>query len=248
MQNKLLEIKSLSAGYNGDTVLSDIDLEVFNNDFIGVIGPNGGGKTTLVRIILGLHKPSKGKLSYLFDQKRYPIGYLPQIQKIDYRFPISVLDIIISGIKNGKTFSLAGVNRKNKERAYNLLEEMGLTGLADRAVGELSGGQLQRVFLCRAIISEPQLLILDEPDTFVDNTFEHDLYLKLKELNERMAIILVSHDVGTITTYIKTIACVNKKLHYHKSNVITNDELQSYDCPIQMITHGNVPHTVLHKH
>ncbi len=248
MQDKLLEIRSLSAGYNGDTVLSDVNLNVYNNDFIGVIGPNGGGKTTLAKVILGLLKPSKGEINFLFKQHRTPIGYLPQIQKIDYSFPISVLDIVMSGISNTKTFGFPGKNSENKEKAQSLLEEMGLSELIGRAVGELSGGQLQRMFLCRAIISEPELLILDEPDTFVDNTFEHDLYLKLKELNNKMAIILVSHDVGTITTYIKTIACVNKKLHYHESNVITNEQLESYDCPIQMITHGNVPHTVLHKH
>ena len=107
---------------------------------------------------------------------------------------------------------------------------------------------MQRVFLCRSLISDPELIILDEPDTYVDNQFEKELYEELRELNARMAILLISHDVGTISTYIKSIACVNKQLHYHPSNIITEKQLASYNCPIQMITHGDVPHTVLGKH
>ena len=107
---------------------------------------------------------------------------------------------------------------------------------------------MQRVFLCRALISHPRLLILDEPNTFVDNKFEKELYELLQELNKEMAIIMVSHDLGTITTHVKTIACVNRQLHYHPSNLITTDQLAAYDCPIQIIAHGPVPHTVLHKH
>lgn len=125
---------------------------------------------------------------------------------------------------------------------------MGIEHLFRKPVGELSGGQMQRVFLCRAIITSPKLLILDEPNTFVDNQFEADLYETLKILNERMAIMIVSHDVGTISYYVKTIACVNKYLHYHPSNIITEQQLVAYGCPIQIITHGDIPHTVLKKH
>jgi zinc transport system ATP-binding protein len=125
---------------------------------------------------------------------------------------------------------------------------MGVAHLRDKSIGQLSGGQMQRVFLGRAIISEPRLLILDEPNTFVDNKFEHDLYELLHQLNHKMAILMVSHDVGTITTHVKTIACVNRNLHYHKSNIITQSQLTAYNCPIQLITHGDVPHTVLGEH
>jgi zinc transport system ATP-binding protein len=125
---------------------------------------------------------------------------------------------------------------------------MGITHLSGRNVGDLSGGQMQRVLLARAIVSDPGILILDEPNTFVDNSFEHDLYELLRILNQKMAILMVSHDVGTITSYVKTIACVNRNLHYHKSNIITQSQLEAYNCPIQLITHGNVPHTVLGDH
>src|SRR5690606_16857785 len=138
--------------------------------------------------------------------------------------------------------------RSDKARAMEILEMMGIAHLRKKSIGELSGGQMQRAFLGRAIISEPRLLILDEPNTFVDNKFEHDLYELLSHLNEKMAIMMVSHDVGTITTYVKTIACVNRNLHYHRSNIITQSQLAAYNCPIQLITHGEVPHTVLGEH
>jgi zinc transport system ATP-binding protein len=129
-----------------------------------------------------------------------------------------------------------------------IIHELGIEKFAHKPIGELSGGQMQRTFLGRALISDPKLLILDEPDTYVDNQFEGELYKKLKELNTRMAILLVSHDMGTITTYVKGIACVNRELHYHPSNIISPEQLASYNCPIQIITHGSVPHTVLETH
>jgi zinc transport system ATP-binding protein len=147
--------------------------------------------------------------------------------------------------KNG---FLKKYSRRDKELASQMMDKMGIANLKDKTIGELSGGQMQRVFLCRAIISSPKLLILDEPNTFVDNKFEGELYEHLRELNKTMAIILVSHDIGTITTYVKTIACVNREFHYHRSNVITQKQLSAYNCPIQLITHGDMPHTVLKKH
>jgi len=141
------------------------------------------------------------------------------------------------------------LNKKQlKEKVFNLLKEMGIYDVKDKAIGELSGGQMQRVFLCRAVISNPKVLILDEPDTFVDNRFEGELYEKLKQLNESIAIMLVSHDIGTISSYVKTIACVNGNLHYHASNTISQEQLNSYNCPIQIISHGEIPHTVLKHH
>jgi zinc transport system ATP-binding protein len=137
---------------------------------------------------------------------------------------------------------------EEKETACSLLEEMGVQELHKKAIGELSGGEMQRVFLCRALISDPKVLILDEPDTFVDNRFEGELYEKLRLLNKKMAILLVSHDLGTISAYVKTIACVNRHLHYHPTGQITTKDLELYNCPLQIVTHGEIPHTVLKKH
>jgi zinc transport system ATP-binding protein len=143
---------------------------------------------------------------------------------------------------------LSGMSLDDKSRARSIIDEIGLTDYAGASLNELSGGQLQKVFLGRAIIGSPRLLLLDEPGNFVDSTFENDFYSRLKELNSRMAILMVSHDVGMVSSYVKSFACVNRELHYHPSSEITNEELLAYDCPIQLITHGDVPHTVLKSH
>ncbi|MBE0662965.1 MAG: ABC transporter ATP-binding protein [Bacteroidales bacterium] len=247
---KIIELIDVTAGYGQEFALKDVNLEVYDNDFIGVIGPNGGGKTTLVKLIVGLLKPTKGRI--VLNQQRTDglqniIGYLPQVNRFDTRFPISVIDVVLSGLISEKSI-LFRFGKKDKEKAQALLEQMGVSHLRNRPIGELSGGQMQRVFLCRAIITSPKLLILDEPNTFVDNQFEADLYETLKQLNTQMAIMIVSHDVGTISYYVKTIACVNRFLHYHPSNIISEQQLAAYGCPIQIITHGDIPHTVLKKH
>lgn len=244
----ILEINHLNVSYDGHQVLENVNLSVSDRDFLGVIGPNGGGKTTLLKSILGLVKPSSGTVRFRFKQTgKQAIGYLPQINHIDRRFPISVLDVVRSGKPEQKKRWTFGVH-PDTEKARLLLKEMEIEHLQEKAIGELSGGQMQRVFLCRALMSEPELLILDEPDSFVDNKFEGELYEMLHELNHRMAIILVSHDVGTISQYVKTIACVNRSLHYHPSNKISTEQLASYNCPLQIITHGEIPHTVLKTH
>jgi zinc transport system ATP-binding protein len=250
MTEKILELKGVSAGYDSELVIRDINLTVHSNDFIGMIGPNGGGKTTILKTILGLISPVKGSVKYYKNGKELSqllIGYLPQMNQIDKKFPISVRDVVLSGLLSRETmFSRYG--KGQKRLAQELLVRLGIQDLEKKPIGELSGGQLQRVLLCRAIISSPQLLLLDEPSTYVDSKFENDFYGILNDLNKEMAIIIVSHDVGTITWYVKTIACVNRALHYHPSNIITEEQLASYNCPIQIITHGDVPHTVLKKH
>jgi zinc transport system ATP-binding protein len=244
----LFEMNSLSASYGANIVLQDIDFRVNENDFIGVIGPNGGGKTTLLKVILGLLKPVKGKIvfnSELLDGNS--IGYLPQMSTGDINYPVTVTDIILSGLMIRKGI-LSGMSSFDKKKAGMVIDELGLSELAGSTLNELSGGQMQRVFLGRAIIGNPKLLLLDEPANFVDTTFENDFYEKLRDLNNRMAILMVSHDVGIISSHIKTFACVNRKLHYHPSHEITNEDLLAYGCPIQLVTHGDIPHTVLKHH
>jgi zinc transport system ATP-binding protein len=244
---KLLQLTNVSAGYDRDVVLRDVNFEVNDHDFIGIIGPNGGGKTTLIKLILGLLKPLQGTIERFGNSSGSFTGYLPQQSLIDRKFPITVLDIVLSGLMSEKT-GFHRYTRDDKQKAIELLEKMGIGELSSRTSMELSGGQLQRVFISRALISSPRLLILDEPNTYVDNRFESDLYDLLGELNKSMAIMIVSHDVGTISYFVKTIACVNSYLHYHRSNIITEEQLEAYNCPLQIITHGDVPHTVLQKH
>lgn len=244
----LFEMFSLSASYGANLVLQDVNFKVNENDFIGVIGPNGGGKTTLLRVILGLLKPVTGKMVFNGDLLNgNSIGYLPQMSTGDINYPVTVTDIILSGLMIRKGI-ISRMSASDKKKADTVIDELGLSGMSESTLNELSGGQMQRVFLGRAIIGDPKLLLLDEPGNFVDTTFENDFYEKLKDLNSRMAILMVSHDVGTISAHIKSFACVNRSLHYHPSHEITNEDLQAYGCPIQVIAHGIIPHTVLKIH
>lgn len=241
-------MNSLSASYGSSLVLDDISFRVNENDFIGIIGPNGGGKTTLLKVVLGLLKPVKGEIVFnrqLINETR--IGYLPQISTGDINYPVTVMDIVLSGLMIGKGI-FSRMSAADRSKAQRVIGELGLNGMEGAAMNELSGGQMQRVFLGRAVIGEPRLLLLDEPGNFVDASFENDFYEKLKDLNKRMAILMVSHDIGTISAHIKSFACVNRGLHYHPSNEISQEDLLAYGCPIQLVTHGDIPHTVLKNH
>lgn len=246
----LVEIRNLSAGYGQNIVLRDVNLSIQPFDFVGVIGPNGGGKTTLLKALLGLLSPISGEINFseaMTEGNSHRIGYLPQINNIDRKFPVTVFDVVRSGLMSRKRLTGRYSSEEN-DRANELMSEMGISGIRSKAIGELSGGQIQRALLCRALVNSPKLLILDEPNTYVDNRFERELYEKLKVLNEKLAILLVSHDLGTISTYVKSYACVNGSLHYHSGNKVTPELLKSYECPIQIISHGEIPHTVLYNH
>lgn len=246
----LVEIRNLSAGYGQNIVLRDVNLSIQQFDFVGVIGPNGGGKTTLLKALLGLLSPISGEINFsesMTEGNSHRIGYLPQINNIDRKFPVTVFDVVRSGLMSRKRLTGRYTSTEN-DRANDLMEEMGISAIRMKAIGELSGGQIQRALLCRALVNNPKLLILDEPNTYVDNRFERELYEKLKVLNDKLAILLVSHDLGTISTYVKSYACVNGSLHYHSGNKVTPELLKSYECPIQIISHGEIPHTVLYNH
>ncbi|UCH13444.1 MAG: ABC transporter ATP-binding protein [Bacteroidales bacterium] len=246
---KLVEIKNITAGYNGLIALDHVNLTINSDDFIGVIGPNGGGKTTLLKVILGLVKPLKGRIVYNLSEgeNRINIGYLPQQFSADKKFPISVEQVVLSGLLKRANI-IRGHSVREKDKVTEVITKMGIAGLRSKPFSELSGGETQRALLARAIISSPKLLLLDEPNTYVDQVFESELFNILEELNHKMAIVAVSHDAGMISSYVKTIACVNKKLHYHPSNEINNEILKAYNCPIDLITHGTVPHRVLKDH
>ena len=245
----LVELRDVSVSYDGCRALEGVTLDIRPDDFIGVIGPNGGGKTTLINAILG-NVPCTGSVTLspeLFRNGERLIGYMPQVSTFDRAFPISVVEVVMSGLQSSHGF-VRRYSRGDRLRAESLLDMSGIGDIARRPIGEISGGQMQRAMLCRAIVSEPRLLILDEPTTYVDNRFEKELYALLQELSSRMAIVMVSHDLGTITSVVRSIVCVNRHVHRHDSNVITEEQLLNYDCPLQIISHGDVPHTVLHRH
>ena len=268
----LVTLHHVGVAYDGYEALKNVDLTIAQDDFLGIIGPNGGGKTTLVKAILGT-VPHTGEVVLapeLFRGKERLIGYMPQISNFDRTFPISVLEVVLSGLQGHRGF-VSRYTKEDRAKALRLLETSGIgetarspigevskalrlletSGIGETArspIGEVSGGQMQRALLCRAVISDPKLLILDEPANFVDNKFENELYRTLRELNSRMAIVMVSHDIGTITSVVKEIVCVNRRVHRHHSNVITEEQLRNYDCPIQIVSHGHIPHTVLEHH
>lgn len=232
-----VSISNLSVFYGTNEVLSQVDLSVRKNDFLGIIGPNGGGKTTLIKAIMGL-VPYSGGIAFsdeLIGNNDLKIGYLPQIAEFDTAFPVSVTDVAMSGLQAKTKFHYSS---QECEKAISLMDKLGIQNVAKKPIGEISGGQMQRALLCRALISDPKLLILDEPANFVDNKFEKELYEILKGLNEHMAIIMVSHDIGAITTVVKSIVCVNKYVHRHDSNIISDEQLRHYNCPVEFITRG----------
>ena len=270
MGTPLIEIKNLSAGYDSRTVLRNVNLTVYDRDFLGIIGPNGGGKTTLIKCILGLLKPTGGEI--LYSDKRLAVsdkqestaqylslttnrlslkmGYLPQYNSIDRKFPITVEEVILSGLSSQKSL-ISRFTASHREKARQVIARMGLEGLEERAIGALSGGQLQRALLGRAIISDPQLVVLDEPSTYIDKRFEARLYELLAEINHDCAIILVSHDIGPVLQQVKSIACVNETLDYHPDTGVSEEWLErNFNCPIELLGHGALPHRILaeHKH
>lgn len=234
MANPIIEIKNLSAAYDGKRVLHDVNLTVYERDFLGIIGPNGGGKTTLIKCILGLMKPAGGEI--LFRSARtganeISMGYLPQYTRIDRKFPISVEEVVLSGL-NCKKSLFQRFTSEQREKARRVMARMGLDGLERRPIGELSGGQLQRALLGRAVVSDPEMVILDEPSTYIDKRFEARLYQLLEEINRECAVILVSHDIGTILQQVKSVACVNETLDYHPDTGVTEEWLErNFNCP-----------------
>lgn len=248
-QRPIIRLRDVGVCYEGVVALEHVTLDIFSNDFVGIIGPNGGGKSSLVKAIMGI-TPHTGDID--FDQSimhggKPHIGYMPQITTFDKAFPISVEEVVMSGLQREHGM-LRRYTNEDRKRVKEILELTSLNDLSKRAIGELSGGQQQRVLLCRAIISNPKVLILDEPTNFVDNRFENELYNLLHHLSERMAIVMVSHDIGTISSVVRSIVCVNRHVHRHDSNIITEEQLRNYNCPIQLISHGNIPHTILGEH
>ena len=225
----IVSIKNVTVRYDSYTALESANLEILEDDFIGIIGPNGGGKTTLIQSIIGAVSYS-GEVTLsptLFKDGKRLIGYLPQQTTFDKQFPISVIEVVLSGLQSQKGFSTR-YSQKDKDKALQLLDSMGIITIANKQIGEISGGQMQRVLLCRAIISEPKLLILDEPTNFVDKRFESELYDILKELNKKMAIVMVSHDVHNISSAVKSIVCVNRTIHKHNTNTLSSKDLDDY--------------------
>jgi len=247
----ILQLKNVFASYEDLEVLHDVSLTVFDKDFLGIIGPNGGGKTTLVKIMLGLLRPQHGEVKFYRGGQEINslrTGYLPQCNTFDKKFPISVRDVVLSGLhSNHPVFHRFG--KADKSLTSQILEMLDLSDYADRAIGELSGGQRQRVLIGRALICQPEVLVLDEPATYIDQSNQEKLYELLGRINCNCAIVLVSHDIGTVLRNVRNIACVDRLVHYHPVSEVDEKTLESsFGCPFQLVAHGHVPHRVLEEH
>lgn len=210
---EIIRLENITVEFDRKVVLDDVNLSVREGDFLAISGPNGGGKTTLLRVLLRLLKPTEGSVSYLKEGqpvKRLPIGYLPQKSKIDTKFPITVKDTVLSGLQQGWFGRLP---RGHKERFESVAELCGVTGYLDKTVGMLSGGQLQRTLLARAVISDPKVLVLDEPLSYVDKQFEHRIYSIVENLARHTTILLVSHEMSVISRMANRHLIVDHKIH-----------------------------------
>jgi zinc transport system ATP-binding protein len=239
------------AGYEREPVLEDVNLSVYEGDFVGLIGPNGGGKTTLLRVLLGLLPPTRGKVRVLglpVQEGRRMIGYVPQVVEFDHEFPINVWDVARMG-RLGQRRPLQRYTAEDDAVVAEALRRVDLYDLRRRPIGELSGGQRQRAYIARALATQPEILLLDEPTSSVDPQVSTGIYELLRQLNDQGAtILLVSHDMGVISSYVKTVGCLNRRLFYHGKQEITVDMLElAYQCPIDLIAHG-VPHRVFSTH
>ncbi len=245
-----IAIQNLWASYNGDPVLEDINLSVKELDFIGLIGPNGGGKSTLLKVLLGLLPITRGEVKILgrsIKQGRRYIGYVPQAVECDRNFPISVWDVVKMG-RLGKRRIFQPYNAQDNQIVAESLRSVDMLSMRDRSIGDLSGGQRQRVYIARALATEPQILLLDEPTASVDPHMRSNIYELLQELNQYMTILMISHDMSAISSYVKTVGCLNRRLFYHNDKQIKQEMLEeAYQCPIDLIAHG-VPHRVFPPH
>lgn len=246
----IAEIHGLWAGYDREPVLEDVTFRMVAGDFIGLIGPNGGGKSTLLKVLLGLLPPMRGEVR-LFGRPvavgRRQVGYVPQAFAFDRDFPIRVHEVVRMG-RLGRRGLFRRYTAADDAAVQTALEQVDAWHLRERSFGALSGGQRQRVLVARALAAEPQLLILDEPTASVDPQGRSDLYEVLRDLNRHLTILLVTHDMLAISSYVKSIGCVNRRLVYHGTQEITDEMIDmAYACPVDLIAHG-MPHRVLAHH
>lgn len=244
-------IKDLSVDYGKIAALQAIDLQIPQGDFVGIIGPNGSGKSSLLKAILGLVRPTKGTVSVLGmspGEARSSIGYVPQAANIDRDFPITVGEAVLMGRLVKRAGLFHRYDQEDHKVVDHYLQRLEIADLVDRQIGQLSGGQLKRVLIARALVVEPRMLLLDEPTAGVDTYSSSHIYELLRELNRDITIIIVTHDTLAVSAYLKSIACINQSLYYHGDPSLSSELIMKvYGCPVELIAHG-VPHRVLGDH
>lgn len=248
-----VQLQHVWVTFNHHTVLEDVSLDIQENTFVGVLGPNGAGKSTLLKVILGLLPPTRGEVLVFGRDPHHArrqgdlIGYLPQRPLTNPRFPVTVLEVVLMGAY-GRIGLGRRPGREDREKAMAHLERLGIAHLAHRPIGEISGGEQQRVFIARALAVEPRLLLMDEPTISLDLCVQdevYDLISRLKtELN--LTVIMVSHDIGAVAAHVDDIVCLNRRVHVHSPPPIGRVALENtFGCAVEYLFHGEIPHRVV---
>jgi zinc transport system ATP-binding protein len=240
MSGPAIALDGVRFAYDGEAVLEDVTLAIAPRDFVSVVGPNGGGKTTLLRLILGLLSPSVGTVRVFGlppAAARTRIGYLSQHASLDPKFPVTVLDVALMGrLAPGRPLGFFG--RAERGKALAALDDVGLADLRARPFASLSGGQRQRVLIARALAAEPDLLLLDEPTASLDAAVEEEFHEMLARLAERRTVVLVSHDLGFVSRYVRTVVCVKRRAWVHPTSELTGDLIREvYGTDVRMVRH-----------
>ncbi len=236
----VVEINDLYFNYNGAPILENVNLSFFERDFIWIVGPNGGGKTTLLKLVLGLLRPTRGRVRVLGQRPeaaRREIGYMPQHTRFDPKFPVTVMDVALMG-RLGNGGRVGSYSSADKRIARDALHLVGLDPAGDKPLAELSGGQYRRLLIARALTAEPKILLLDEPTANLDLQVERDLFQILKKLNERLTIITVSHDPAFVSDFVEKVVCVKGTVAVHPTTQLQGTALDElYGSPMRMVRH-----------
>lgn len=241
----VIETGELSFAYDGPLVLENVSITIAQRDFVSVVGPNGGGKTTLLKLMLGLLQPTRGWVRVFGRpplEVRRRIGYVPQHTHFDPRFPVTALDVVLMG-RLGLGSGIGPTRRADKQAARQALQEVGMVDFSRRPLGALSGGQRQRVLIARALAAEPELLLLDEPTASLDLVVQGDFFDLLHRLNEKLAVLLVSHDVGFVSQHVHTVVCVSRHVEVHSTSTLDGHAINElYGGPVRYVQHQHGTH------
>lgn len=249
--SKALEIKNLTVEYNNITALKNINLSFDTGEYVGVIGPNGGGKTTLLKSVIGLIPVTEGTVKIFGKsdwRKKSKIGYVPQFATLNKNFPITVFEAVLSARLKGGLSLFSSFSKEDKVFVKDQLEMVGISALADRQISELSGGEMQRALIARALATGPDILFLDEPTASVDVKSKENIYNLLKQLNEKITIVLVSHDIDGIIPDVSSLVCINQEVVYcGKPDNADSVQKNMFGTHISLTHNDNVQNYVLKK-
>ncbi len=249
--NYAIVADKVSYSYGNQLALEEVSFTIEKGDFVGIIGPNGGGKTTLLRLMLGLLRPDIGTITLLGApplRTRNKVGYISQETSLNTTFPISVKDVILMGV-TGQKGPGGRYTSYDLQKAETIIDRLGLASVKERQIGSISGGERQKALLGRALFGDPEILFLDEPTASVDASGEDEIYNHLRLLNQSgVTIVIVTHNIGVLSRYVKSVACLNRRLYFHPDGRLDEETIEkTFGCQIDLIAHG-VPHRVFQKH